>query len=60
VLAAPQRKSSASPPPRPEDLVQAVLTISEGLPCPDRYLRGLIALVGCEYVRRLRYRRRAA
>jgi hypothetical protein len=52
-----QKKSRA---PRPEDLVQAVLTISEGLPCPDRYLRSLIDLVESEYCRRARTRRQAA
>jgi hypothetical protein len=41
-----------SRPPRTQDLVQAVLTISEGLPCPDRYLRGLLELVDAERARR--------
>ncbi len=47
-------------PPRPEDFVQAVLCLCEGLPVPERYLLGLIDLIEGKRVRQLRARRRVA
>lgn len=46
-------------PPRLEDLYQAVLTLAERLPCPDRYIVALLDMIEAEYVRRARSRRAA-
>jgi hypothetical protein len=56
----PTNLKLSSPPPRSADLVQAVLTLVDGLPCPDRYLVALVDLIEGEYVRRMRVRRRVA